>query len=194
MELILINEKKLKIMLSPEDMLEYEIDCESVDYDKTETRRAFWSILDEAKHRTGFDAASERVYIQLYPSREGGCEMYVTKVGMLPSGAKSGKRGMLRVAAERTLAYRFDELSLLLSVCRQLQRTGFSAQSEAFCDERGSYYLYIFGIRGFSLPESLAFISEFGASEEPEALRSYLAEYGKSVCADDAIKILGALA
>ena len=61
MELILINEKKLKIMLSPEDMREYEIDPDSVDYDKTETRRAFWSILDEAKHRTGFDAASERV-------------------------------------------------------------------------------------------------------------------------------------
>ena len=43
MELILINEKKLKIMLTPEDMREYEIDCDSVDYARTETRRAFWT-------------------------------------------------------------------------------------------------------------------------------------------------------
>ena len=90
MELILINEKKLKIMLTPEDMREYEIDCESVDYARAETRRAFWSILDEAKHRTGFDAASERVYIQLYPSREGGCEMFVTRLSC--AAGESAKR------------------------------------------------------------------------------------------------------
>ena len=194
MELILINEKKLKIMLSPEDMKEYEIDPESVDYDRTETRRAFWSILDEAKHRTGFDAASERVYIQLYPSREGGCEMYVTKVGLLPSSCQTQKKGMLRVASERTLAYRFDELSLLLRVCRQLLSIGFSSPSEAFCDGEGSYYLYISGVRGFALPESLNFISEFGTSEEPEKLRGYIDEYGKTLCKENAIKTLGTLA
>ena len=53
-----------------------------LDYENTETRRAFWSILDEAKHRTGFDAASEKVFVQVYPSKSGGCEMYVTKLGM----------------------------------------------------------------------------------------------------------------
>ena len=190
MELILINEKKLKIMLSPEDMREYEIDCDSVDYDKTETRRAFWSILDEAKHRTGFDAASERVYIQLYPSREGGCEMYVTKVGVLPSNCKTRQKGMLRVAAERRLAYSFEGLAELLQVCRRLLDSEIAGDSAAFADPEGKYYLYINGIRGFSVPECLSFISEFAASEEPDRLDSYVSEYCRPICTADAIKTL----
>ncbi len=194
MELILISDKKLKIMLSPEDMREYELDCESVDYDNTETRRAFWHILDEAKHKTGFDAASERVYIQLYPSREGGCEMYVTKVGLLPAACKTQKRGMLRVAAERSAAYRFSELSHLLAVCRELMRVGFTAPSEAFFDSDGSYYLYISGLRGFEEPPELEFLTEFGEREDAERRLVYLAEHARSICKTDAIKTLGALA
>lgn len=82
MELIVISDSKLKIMLTSEDLREYSLDCSTFDYENTETRRAFWSILDEAKHRTGFDAASEKVFVQVYPSKKGGCEMYVTKLGM----------------------------------------------------------------------------------------------------------------
>ncbi len=194
MELILINDKKLKIMLSPEDVAEFELDCESADYDKTETRRAFWHILDEVKRKTGFDAASERVYIQLYPSREGGCEMYVTKVGLLPAACKTQKRGMLRVASERSLLYRFDGLAPMLAVCRELSNLGFSAPSDAFVDEGGSYYLYINGVRGFSMPTGLAFISEFGENEDAEAMRGYINEHAHPICTEDAIKTLGALA
>ena len=87
MELIMISNSKLKIMLTSEDMKEYSLDCNTLSYENTETRRAFWSILDEAKHRTGFDAASERVFVQVYPSKKGGCEMYVTKLGVF-SGKK----------------------------------------------------------------------------------------------------------
>lgn len=92
MELIMISESKLKIMLTSEDMRAYSIDCSMLDYENTETRRAFWSILDEAKHRTGFDAASEKVFVQVYPSKEGGCEMYITKLGSA-SGKKAGPFG-----------------------------------------------------------------------------------------------------
>ena len=81
MELIVINENKLKITLSESDMKQYSLDCNTVDYDNTETRKAFWSILDEVKQKTGFDAASQKIFVQLYPSKKGGCEMYVTKLG-----------------------------------------------------------------------------------------------------------------
>ena len=83
MELILISSSKLKIMLSDADMEKYDLTAETVDYDNTATRRAFWSILDDAKNETGFDAASDRLFIQMYPSKDGGCEMFVTKLGTL---------------------------------------------------------------------------------------------------------------
>ncbi len=102
MELIVISDNKLKIMLSGEDLKQYSLDCSMLNYENTETRKAFWSILDEAKHRTGFDAASEKVFVQVYPSRSGGCEMYVTKLGMFSgknniTSAKAGDEGDIKI-------------------------------------------------------------------------------------------------
>ena len=62
MELIKISDSKLKIALTPTDMEKYSLDIQTMDYDKTETRSAFWQLLDEAKHKTGFDAASEKIF------------------------------------------------------------------------------------------------------------------------------------
>ena len=49
MELICISDAKLKIVLTAEDMEHYGIRCDTADYANTETRRAVWAILDEAK-------------------------------------------------------------------------------------------------------------------------------------------------
>lgn len=38
MELILISDSKLKIMLTRDDMQQYALDCDTIDYDNTETR------------------------------------------------------------------------------------------------------------------------------------------------------------
>lgn len=90
MEITLLTENELKVSLTRDDMAHYALDCASIDYDTTGTRRAFWSILDEARLQTGFDAAHDRIYIRIYPSRDGGCEMYVTK---LPQGIDADGRG-----------------------------------------------------------------------------------------------------
>lgn len=50
-------------------MIKYDLTCDKIDYDNTETRKAVWSILDYAKHETGFDAAAGRIYIQVYPEK-----------------------------------------------------------------------------------------------------------------------------
>lgn len=84
MEFIMISDSKLKIALTPADMKEYSLDCETIDYDKTETRAAFWQFFDDVKLRTGFDAASDRIFVQIYSSVGGGCEMYVTKLAEEP--------------------------------------------------------------------------------------------------------------
>lgn len=45
MEFIMISDSKLKIALTPADMKEYSLDCETIDYDKTETRAHFGNFL-----------------------------------------------------------------------------------------------------------------------------------------------------
>jgi negative regulator of genetic competence, sporulation and motility len=192
MELILINENKLKITLSECDMKQYDLDCTTIDYDNTETRRAFWSILDEAKHKTGFDAAHGRVFIQLYPSRAGGCEMYVTK---LESRADDGQSHALLPLSRRNVAYTFDSLDLLIAVCRRLRDSDFSGKSEAHRLDSGKYLLFIDEPEEnayIGLSES-SFLEEFGTRENFKSSRILCHEHGICICRESAAEILGAL-
>lgn len=201
MELIKISDMKLKITLSKDDMMRYELDCDTMDYDNTETRKAFWSILDYAKHMTGFDAASERVFIQLYPDKCGGCEMYVTKLGLPDTDdAREAEREdsetmelrpLIRPTGERERlgAYRFDDLEELLCVCRQLASVGYSYRSSAYCDDGENYYLVLREKNG-SIGTPYSFISEFGTAADAQSLRIYIGEHGRVICEGDAVGVL----
>ena len=198
MELILISDSKLKIMLSRQDMEYYELCNEEIDYDSTETRRAFWQILDEAKHKTGFDAAEEKVFIQLYPSKEGGCEMYVTKVGVIPSLAAelSGKKAEVRVG--RVGHYRFNRQEDLLSVCRILLKSGYQGESSAYLLDDGTYALLIHEVGRAPLayagaPDTYSFIEEFGERVRGQERAVYIKEHGTCLCRTDAVNTLGVL-
>lgn len=225
MELILISDSKLKIMLTTDDMKAYALDCSTLDYDNTETRKAFWSILDEAKHRTGFDAASEKVFVQVYPSKAGGCEMYVTKLGLFADRSveedfpeenirirgKNGKerRGEDNIfrygCAEREKsayisrsesAYRFETIEQLIGACRRLLSL-FRGKSEAYSDGQ-NYYLYLKEKNSQGQTADLhrvcrIFLSEYAECIDVSALMLYVGEYGKQICADDAVGTLGKL-
>ena len=198
MELILISESKLKITLSECDMKQYDLDCDTIDYDNTETRRAFWSILDEAKHQTGFDAAKQRVFIQLFPSKEGGCEMYVTKLeAKAPRTKESGAKRShaLLPLSRRYVAFSFDSFERLLSVCRRLLAIGFSGSSEAHIMSCGRYLLIM------DEPEENAyiglsehsFIEEFGKRENLRTVKLTTDEHASCICQKNAVEILGVL-
>lgn len=198
MELILINSSKLKIMLSHDDMKRYDLDTDCIDYDTTATRRAFWSILDDAKCQTGFDAASDRLFIQLYPSKEGGCEMYVTKMSVprLPSAQDSRKTALADRqygGREQTDAYGFDSMNSLLCVTRRLLSLGFDGESQVYRDDGGRLFLLLsrYGI-GAPLDE-FSFILEYGNAENVEQLKLYISEHAVCICPHGAVERLGVL-
>jgi negative regulator of genetic competence, sporulation and motility len=211
MELIMISSSKLKIMLSSDDMAKYSLDAETADYDDTATRRAFWSILDDAKIRTGFNAAGDRVFIQLYPLKEGGCEMFVTKMGLLcceetgkkqkppRHGAKNGRSLVdepgTDCSDERVVACVFDELSSLLSVCRRLYSRKWRGKSEAYRGNNNKCYLLL---NERASPSStaldrLCFIGEYGKIEDADTVRLYIREHASCICRERAVQTLGVL-
>ena len=83
MEYLVINESKLKIIMTSEDARSYGLSTLGADYDSPEARRCFWRVLDDAASAVGFSARGDKVLIQFYPSRDGGCEIFVTKLGAL---------------------------------------------------------------------------------------------------------------
>ncbi len=80
MKLYRMGENEIRIHLTEKDLNDYEITPKEFDYDSTKGRRVIWELFDRAKEETGFDAAKDRVYIQLYPKNDGSIELFVTKL------------------------------------------------------------------------------------------------------------------
>ena len=164
MELIQISESKLKIMLSETDMIKYSLDGEELDYSNDETRRAFRRMLSRAREISGFDTRGERIFVQMYPSRGGGCEVFVTKLGDRKGDFfEVGTLAGTDVKRQTDDAYGFESLEGMLAVCRYLYNCRADCRSEgkAYRDDRGNYYL--------SLPSGCNFAhsEEFSSKVNP---------------------------
>ena len=215
MDLIRIDDNKMKIMLTERDMRSYSLDVANIDYTQSETRRAFRHILDDVCVRTGFDAKGEQIYVQLYPSRTGGCEMFVTKLDMLCAYNDAASRShdtsdnhpvtshaehplpSTEVERIRTLAFSFDALEHLLRVCRRLRAQAYVGHSAAYHGDEGRYYLLL-SERASRREGSVSripfsFINEYGTQQNAQAVHLYIREHARVICAQDAIGQLAAL-
>lgn len=179
MELILISNSKLKIMLSAEDMKMYNIECDG----ETALRRGFKPVLERARLDCGFDIESGRLLVQVFPSREGGCEMFVTRVAL--SGANEGKR-----ASDASVCI-FDTVQSLTSLCRVLNSRGFGENSSAYALREGVYALILPEFdRDERLPLSAAVIEEFGYRRDCENIEGYIKEHARPIFLDNAVALL----
>ena len=115
MELLKISADKLKLTLSREDMDAYRLDASEAGCG-VGTRRAVRDILDEAKRRCGFDPEGGRLLVQMFPSAEGGCEIFVTRLG-----GEDGRAAFSLTAQ----AFVFEELDDLILCCAALDAERF---------------------------------------------------------------------
>lgn len=200
MEWIKISANKLKVMLSAEDARRYDLDCSTSSCCDMATREAFREILSDVCRETGFDTRQEETYIQMYPSKEGGCELFITKMGLLFTGErewKATKKENLRSArirlACRDRAFFFEEMRALLLGCRALLGNPFVADSRAFLDDSSRFWLILTPHEKNESGE-LGALSDFGREIQFEAASTYLREHGQTLCDTSAVQTLGALA
>ncbi|MBE6601584.1 MAG: adaptor protein MecA [Ruminococcaceae bacterium] len=211
MELIRISDRKLKIMLTPMDMCHFELYPDRFGEDSEGMHRAFRLLLDEVRRQTDFDADDSRISVQYFPSREGGCEMFICNLhaeqeneesridAKLPSAKPctelrpyKKRNGSFR----RNCAYRFERLEHLLSACRRLLQNGGITESSVYRDEGGDYLLFVtvLATSPYSTPEELEFVVEYGSIENEPRLRVYIREHATLICPSDAVARMAELA
>ena len=83
MEFYVICSTKLKITMTEEETAQYGIKATDGEYEGSSVRTSLGLILARAESEAGFKVGTEQVLIQLYPMREGGCEIFVTKLSTL---------------------------------------------------------------------------------------------------------------
>lgn len=203
MDLILISEEKLKIILSEEDLKELNIDIESLDYSRVATKRVFWEILDKAKETAGFDADKCKLYVQVFPSQDGGCEMFITKFSSIVSKKTSRQSKTYRITKStqdkngKLIAGQFDDICKL---CKRLRENNSRICASLFYDASGVYILtvekkhrmpsYISSNKSLSVsfPE---YLCEYGSVHTlNEKSMSYLNEHCKRITEGNAIEVL----
>ena len=147
MELIKITDQRLKLMLTSSDMTQYALDplsIESCDAQTTSTFRSFWGAV---RRQYGLDFDDSHLSVQYFPSRGGGCEMFISS--MQNSGGEEKERrrrssgggnAILPIGKAlsgnflREAAYRFENLSALLSACHRLKSIGYIGESAVYRD------------------------------------------------------------
>ncbi len=195
LEFLLIGESKIKIVLSREETEKYGLDTTSADVSGPIARRVFWRILDMAKAESGFDPAGDKVLIQLYPIKGGGCELFVTKLGILSESSARlvSKSDRIAMLSKKRSLYVFDNLDNIVGAARAVKGvTGnLSLKSDVFIDE-GKYYLAIEEYGKGGEPYEFPSILEFGTGLTAELI-SYIYEHADRLTDGDAIERFSSL-
>lgn len=214
MKTIRISDTKIKVMLSKQDVLDSPVGEGMLDTESYETREAIRGFLEEAGREHGVDISSGRLFIQLYPDKDGGCEMFVTRLDgkkaatldnktqkeempMIPRGAVKAEstEKITRTSRYNVGIYEFAELDALLCACGRLSESGTAGQSAAYAGEYPMRYFLVIcesGARS-DLPTD-ALIDEYGGKRRKNEVYAYIKEHCGVVCGSDAVQCLGALA
>ena len=114
---------EIRIRLTKEDLASYSMTVDDLDYDSARGKQVIWELFDKARRETGFDTAGEKIYIQLYPTDRGGCDLFVTKL------------------EKSRFCFCFSDFDTLYSA---LSRTTLPAGSELWKEKKnGRFYAFV---------------------------------------------------
>ena len=190
MEFLLVGESKLKIVMGEDEMKKYRLENFSLDGDNAATRRSFWQLLDLAKAEVGFDPSGDKVLIQFYPIKCGGCEVFVTKLGILaPTSAKLvSKSDKVAMLSRNKKYYAFQGLAELVAALSAIKVSAgeVSAVSDVYISDNHGYYLSLeeYGKGGESA--EFPMVQEFGRALTAD-MGIYISEHFRRLTNGDAI-------
>ena len=169
-------------------MKEYDL-CEGIDIDGEEMKRIFSSLLQKAKKEIGFTYAKENIIAEIFSSKDGGCEIFVS---CLLDEVKMYKDKSEELLAQKTKpqgqTYVFDNVENLVIVLDMLSRLDASISTSVYYNYKTKkYFLILENVLRKSL--KFAFILEFAKYSKTLDLQ-HVTEYFSAICANNAHKIL----
>lgn len=157
MEFTSLGKLSIRIKLEQSDMDEYGVSYDDMDYKNARTKHIIWEILDKAKESAGFDTDGKKLHIQIFPSKQGGCELYISKI----SAACESVDEKL---------YRFDSFENALAALVYLKKINLICQAKLYT-KNGFWYI-----------TAVTELCEYGKKLDEPLWISALAEHGGFVC------------
>lgn len=196
----MINSEKIKIMLTREDMTKYDIRMYSLGHTGSAIKEAFAEVLADIKAKTGFDTLSSKTILQVYPSRDGGCEVYLTRLSPEGGGnlhsdrfTDDNKRSDTKITIRRWLesvVFSFENITDVIDACRVLNDIAYDRSSSLhFC--LGAYYLFLeTETKPKGANDELMRLSDYGKRISGKLTQAYIKEHGECLISDNAVSAL----
>lgn len=203
-----INENKLRVFLSFDDLEDRDINLDTFNYNTPETQELFWDLMEQAEVELGFDAMESQLCVEAVTDVDHGFIITITRMddeGEFESIHKFIKNRYKRkeltprkkapALVSTVTIWHFEDFDALTSVCRHLldRHTGSSAAWR--CEEK--YYLVLYGAEdptgGRQRFDDI--LSEHGDRiENTGFFEGYLNEHGTQLAHTDAITIMSQFA
>lgn len=181
-----LSANTVKITLTRQDMSEYSIRSESLRDRTAESKRSLTRFLKRFQSESSLfpGRSADRLFLEAFPSADGGCVVYVSTLGVDPLPGDNDKSGeaVLMCAADT-----LDELSRLSAAI-----SGRVGKSELYRISGG--WCLILTADQSAVPYLSRVIEEYGELSDDTLDIACAAEHGTPVCRENAVNALSALA
>lgn len=184
MEIIKMGNDSFKISLSSKEAKEREI-VASIACNEKNMTESLKELIDTIKESNGISFGEDKTSAEIYISKDGGCEIFVSRAIRNEHQLKSKAKPTMRVL------YRLDDLDSVLRACQRLSSISYD---NSLClyhsQEYGGYYMVLSGIYAKDLKYS--FLSEYGTKMKNSML-PYITEHCKCICKNNTLEIFSKL-
>ena len=183
-----LDESRLFVLLSKEDMDRYKITFEQLDWHDCHSRQVVKELLALAREQTGFSALNKKLLIEVMPQREN-CLILFT---LLPKEGKK-KRRVYKIKEEsQTVVYEFPTVENALCAIERLYKQGGINGGSRLFFTNGCYQLILSPKKHLSTRASVL-LSEYGKiSRRAKTMAAVAQEHGKLLAGNNAIETIGA--
>ncbi|NLK71277.1 MAG: adaptor protein MecA [Clostridiales bacterium] len=110
-----ISKSTVKVILSFNDMCDYQMDFSRLESNSLETKNMIISLLKKIQQKVDIDFSSDNLFIEAFSSNDGGCLMYISVIEDSDNvHEKANKPNLIALTTE------FDDFNTMIILCRQL--------------------------------------------------------------------------
>ena len=193
MEILRISKHAIRISLSTDEAKEYNISNEASLSDEN-IRFAFTKLLDKAQSEVDFSYSGRKIFTEIFPSKDGGCEIFISCIGVEEKETvyKDKQQSQETKKSRVTLSvFDFDSLEKLLFACYRLNEIGYKKRSSVYyLNEAKHYFMVLEDVYIKDL--KYAFLQEY-AKYIKGNVASIIKEHSSCIIKKDGVKILSAL-
>lgn len=181
-----LSANTVKITLTKQDMQSNALNAESIRSRTAESRRSLTRFLKRFQTESALfpEHSAERLFLEAFPSEDGGCVMYVSTLGAEPEPSSPKKARSVR------LMFAACDIGNVISLCGCVSRR---IQASSLYRLDGKYCLVIRLSPGEADAVS-HIIEEFGDMYDDETDIARACEHGRLICRTNAAGIMSRLA